>query len=419
MNGKPFPFVAALALIAALVPVLLAPAAHAFQAVGRDIDLNAYWADAGGIATSESIDLNFILSDGQPTGQFSATSDGAYYDLNLGTDFYQRPPPFCGDRLCHINESCNSCPTDCGTCPTPDPGSGGVVSSSGFGGGGGGGGGGAQGTSGEARAKARLDISGVPKLVAVTQGGFESFTVAVQNTGELRLSGIKLSEDGIPPAWFSSQQEKSALEPGGESMSVVVKIAVPADAKVKAYPFFIMAQSDTAKNGAEVTLRVLEKSASAQNVFKDVVVSNAIVNKDGVITTTITNPTGVPVTFIVTLDAPEGWIVREKEIEVTLQPGEEKEVSFHFTSPGRSGVEKVGITVRGSDAGKPGGVLYTKSFFVIINKPGEGGGEGAQTGLVTASTKDVAVSAVFFAVLTGLVIAFFATAKGMFMIGRR
>ncbi len=406
--------------------ILLATASYAFQATGTGIDLNAYWADAGGIAAASGIDLNFILSDGQPTGQFSATSGGAYYDLNLGTDFYTPVRAFCGDNFCDSDESCSICSADCGACSTPSPGGTTSVSGTGDAGGGGGGGGGGSGGGGggpstpaESGKKPRLDILDAPKLVAVTQGSFESFTLIVKNTGELGISGIKISEDGLAPAWFSSQQEKTSLEIG-ESMPVVVKIAVPEDAKVKAYHFFIMAKSDTAKNGAEVALKVLESSgpAAAGNVFRDVGVSNAIVNQEGIIRATVTNPTGVQATFFVSLDVPEGVVVREKEIEVTLQPGEERELSFHFTSPGKSGLVKAGLTVRGGEAGAPGGVLYTKSFFVIINKLQAA--EGGETGLVSAaSTVDVAVSAVFFAVLTGLVIAFFATAKGLFMFGRR
>jgi len=49
-----------------------------------------------------------------------------------------------------------------------------------------------------------------------------------------------------------------------------------------------------------------------------------------------------------------------------------------------------------------------------VNKPGQ-----YETALVTATPADVVVSAVFFALLTGIVISFFVTARKMFRIGLR
>jgi hypothetical protein len=39
----------------------------------------------------------------------------------------QAVPPVCGDGICNGNETCSSCPSDCGTCPAPPPGGSGTT----------------------------------------------------------------------------------------------------------------------------------------------------------------------------------------------------------------------------------------------------------------------------------------------------
>src|SRR6516165_5963939 len=46
------------------------------------------------------------------------TSDGPHGDANHLPDGHVDGPPggFCGDHICNANETCSTCPTDCGSC---------------------------------------------------------------------------------------------------------------------------------------------------------------------------------------------------------------------------------------------------------------------------------------------------------------
>lgn len=397
--------------ILVMVFLFLAPFAYSARASGGIFDLNAFIADVSGRATGGLFDLNFTLFSGEPSGR--ATGGG--FDVNLGTLF----APFCGDRVCQAHESCSICATDCGSCPAaPSVGGGGVSADASTGsaaGGGTVGGGGPSGPLEEAK-RGSIRVVEAPAEVLVQQGSFESFTVKATNTGNVQLNNFSLFVEGIESAWVETQKDRQSLQPK-DSVTFAVKASVPKDAKVKTYPIFIRVTSDGAQSGVEAKLRVTEiqvgEALPSKVVFRDFSVSNAVTNQVGVIRTMLSNPTDKEVLLVVSLNVPSDWLVDERELEVKLAPGEEREVVFHFRAPENAGVEKVSLVVKRKEAGKLiDEEALSKSFFIIVNRPLI----AEETALVAAATPlDVVVSAGFFVMLTGLVITFFVTGKKMFL----
>jgi len=84
------------------------------------------------------VDEIFLICDNTTHGNYTCEDVGNYYKISgLKHSAVIEYAPYCGDGVCNGDETCQTCPEDCGPCPTPpqpSPGGGGA------GGGGGGGG---------------------------------------------------------------------------------------------------------------------------------------------------------------------------------------------------------------------------------------------------------------------------------------
>ncbi|MCK5321105.1 DNRLRE domain-containing protein [Candidatus Pacearchaeota archaeon] len=108
----------------------------------------------------------------------------------------------CGDGTCNGDETCSTCPADCGTCPSEDTG------------GGGGGGGGTVETP-TIETEQELTIYSFEETVNLIKNVMKEITIEIKNTGEVELTDITLNLQNLEDAYYLiTPQTITTLKPG-------------------------------------------------------------------------------------------------------------------------------------------------------------------------------------------------------------
>ncbi len=115
-------------IISFFILIFLIQFISSFGVVSGDYSVGSYhMGSAGGNASNSEYDSRFTLTYQQPGERGAESSD---YTANIGW-FYPSgapaPEPYCGDGICNGDETCSTCPEDCGVCPIDENGGNGAA----------------------------------------------------------------------------------------------------------------------------------------------------------------------------------------------------------------------------------------------------------------------------------------------------